>query len=243
MTLMNITTQIAINAAKKLLGIKTRGLPTDSIIYLPEYGLIGDLNEQERLIATTGIVRQNQDLFAGKFVLDLASNAGHFPILYSALGASCVFAVEGREVFEKTFMHHLSAKVPPTIYNRISWFTGDVRNFSYADFGFDTVSCLGLLYHLQDGWSTIKRIVDESECKHLLLDTMLWDVEGDAIEHAFQSNKTALKREVVPHPTVDSVERQIREYGWSFTRLAYGDIAQNGTKRGIWRCGITKTEI
>src|SRR5258707_926371 len=89
---------------EKAINMKAQ-LPTDSLIDLRLLGyplsLGGD--EGNRLALMTQWIKQHSELVKHRTVLDLGSNAGHFPLLYALLGASKVVAVEPREVFRDFF--------------------------------------------------------------------------------------------------------------------------------------------
>src|SRR5712692_7377433 len=80
-------------------------LPSDSLLDLRLLGYPLDLGDDEgnRLARMTEWIKQHSGLIKNRTVLDLGSNAGHFPLLYALLGASKVVAVEPREVFRDFF--------------------------------------------------------------------------------------------------------------------------------------------
>ena len=96
-----------------------------------------------------------QDIFENKTILDLGSNAGHFPIEYIRRGAKKVIAVEGRKEFEDQW-HEIKKEIYEIDTDKIEWITADIRDFN-PDFDYDILSCLGLVYHLNDAWNVIRK--------------------------------------------------------------------------------------
>lgn len=115
-----------------------------------------------RLGPLTDWVNCNPYLFKGKSILDLGSNAGHFPIEYVRAGASKVWAVEGRSEFEDQWkLFHVEL---PVDCSRVEWQTADVRD--YTNDRAEVVSCLGLLYHVG---GFIPRLYDLSKNANIVL--------------------------------------------------------------------------
>ena len=110
-----------------------------------------------RLGPLTDWVNMNSHLFAGKTILDLGSNAGHFPIEYVRAGAARVIAVEGRPEFLEQWKEAYPAF--QLDLSPVQWLVSDVRDISYRKA--DIVSCLGLLYHIE-GFLPRLRLISES---------------------------------------------------------------------------------
>lgn len=171
---------------------------------LIHFGGIGS-DPDNRLDPMSNWIRAHSDLFAGKKVLDLGSNAGHFPLLYHSLGAH-VTAVEPRKVFREWF----EEQFPNT---NIAWRTEDVRDYHPTE-RFDVVSCLGLIYHVKGGYHHLQRIIRESRAKQLLLDTMIWPTEHVAIETSRLNTNCFGAIELVPHPSICGMESFFEACGW-----------------------------
>jgi len=118
----------------------------------------GDYNG--RLGPLTLWINSRRDLFEGKSILDLGSNAGHFPIEYIRAGAEHVTAVEGRLDFRKQW-NKIKDRIPNIDTTRIKWHTTNVRNFT-PDNNYDVISCLGLIYHMTNPWTEIVRLISDS---------------------------------------------------------------------------------
>ena len=201
-------------------------LPNNSII---NYGGVGS-DPDGRLAPMSAWMASNSCLFEGKSVLDIASNAGHFPLVYVDAGASFVMAVEPRKVFEIQFNESIIklSEFP----NRISWIVSTVEDFTPPQC-FDVVSCLGLVYHMKNGWGHLKRIVDGCGAKILILDTMLFDSHSYAIETGRINSNCVGLVEIVERPTKKLVEKKFEEFGWT-GELVLENWQIGNPLRGMW---------
>jgi SAM-dependent methyltransferase len=173
----------------------------------------------------------------GQRVLDLGSNAGHFPILYSELGAGSVTAVEPRKVFSDFFRDELSKHAEAW---KVTWLTKDVRDYTATPH--DVLCCLGLIYHVQNGWKHLDRIVAESGARVMFFDSHLWPKAGVGLETCRHNTNCAKPVEIVPHPSLQSVEREFNRRGWSH-RLLLENWQTSGTSlRGMWRVLLPPNE-
>ena len=208
---------------------KTMTIPPNSIIHLDG---IGD-DRDGRLAPMTKWFSEQKELFNGKAVLDLASNAGHFPMMFARLGATLVTAVEPRKVFSDFYNGELSWRAGG---NKVSWIVSDVESYNPVG-AFDIVTCLGLIYHMNDGWSHLKRIIDACRAKTLILDTMLFDKHSWMLETArLNSNCTGIVK-LVEKPTKKLVESMLDSFGWSH-EMVLCDWQNTPIKRGMWRVTI-----
>lgn len=189
-----------------------------------------------RLGPMTKWIRDNAELFRDKSILDLGSNAGHFPVVYAQCGAKEVLAVEGRKEFETAYY----SDVAPVFPGPIMWVVADIRNFTVSG-GWDVLSCLGLIYHVEDGWNHLKRLAEESGASILILDSQLWHVAGVAHESGNENTNCLRKDEMVPKPSAESVERWLAEQGWGYSRVLH-NWQTNGDMRGMW-CVRISTDL
>jgi cyclopropane fatty-acyl-phospholipid synthase-like methyltransferase len=183
----------------------------------------------------TEALRNHRADIAGKRVLDLGSNAGHFPMLYSELCAARVTAVEPRMVFAGWFHCELCKHDES---RRVTWRQADVRDYTATPH--DVLSCLGLIYHVHDGWRHLDRIVAESGAKLMFFDSMLWPRESIAIETSRFNSNCAKAVEIVPHPSRASVEREFDKRGWHY-RLLLENWPKDAL-RGLWRVELPPNE-
>jgi hypothetical protein len=185
----------------------------------------------------TEALRNHRADIAGKRVLDLGSNAGHFPMLYSELGASSVTAVEPRKVFADFFRAELSKHAEA---GKVTWLTKDVRDYTATPH--DVLCCLGLIYHVQNGWKHLGRIVAESGARVMFFDSQLWPKAGVGLETCRLNKNCAKPVEIVPHPSRPSVDREFDERGWPH-RLLLENWQTSGTSlRGMWRVELPPNE-
>ncbi len=206
--------------------------PSHSII--DYHGIGGD--PDNRLGPMTRWLVERRDLYAGKRVLDLASNAGHFPMVYAANGAESVTAVEPRAVFGRFFDRELG-RFPEA--SAITWLTRDVRQFVPEE-NYGVLSCLGLIYHMKDGWSHLARIVRQCKAKTLIFDSMLWPEAHTALETGLLNTNCAGLVEQVNRPSKASVEAKFMELGWSH-ELVLENWQRPKALRGMWLVNLNGT--
>jgi SAM-dependent methyltransferase len=218
--------------------ISERVFPRGPLRYLPPDALFGHppigSDSNNRLGPISHCITQRRGVYWGKNVLDLGSNAGHFPLLYSLTGARHITAVEPRRCFRKWFDTSLRVFWPGPC-EKIQWRTSDIRNLNlFSDY--DVISCLGLIYHVPDAWCHLNRIVCDSGAKILLLETQLFPAakSDEAVELSIVSTMTCNGyAQRVPRPTIKSVEAAIKSYGWR-GELVLSDWPDDGQSRGLW---------
>jgi hypothetical protein len=151
-------------------------------------------------------------------------------MLYSELGAASVTAVEPRAVFADFFRTELS-KHPES--KKVEWLQADVRDYTATPH--DVLCCLGLIYHVHNGWGHLDRIVRQSGARIMFFDSQLWATEGVGIETARFNTNCAKPLEIVPHPSRQSVEREFDERGWNHQILLENWQTSGASLRGMWR--------
>lgn len=192
-----------------------------------------------RLGAMTRWMHLKRDLFQGQRILDLGSNCGHFPFVYQGLGASKIVAVEPRKQFGAVFQA-LCQHLPG---DRIEWFEGDLRTvqlpFDWPDgrsWRYNVLSTLGIVYHLQDPWETLRPYVARKP-DFWLVESMLFTEFGKVVEGGPDGDASkAFNVEEVDRPTAESVEAGIRSLGYEPERIDLGPgyRSESGHARGFW---------
>ena len=200
-------------------------------------GIIGH-DRQGRLGPMTEKLSDYRHLIEGRTVLDLGSNAGHFPIVLRQLGAKYVTAVEGRKCFQD-FARRTLRHLFPAAFDGIHWITSDVRKFrpDLAVGHHEIVTCFGLIYHVPNGWEHLRRIVSQSKAELLFLDTQIFPDcrSGKGWEISVRSLKTCLNWvSRVPHPTIGGAEKTMEGFGWRPRLLLKDWLSEPGTHRALW---------
>jgi 2-polyprenyl-3-methyl-5-hydroxy-6-metoxy-1,4-benzoquinol methylase len=203
-------------AFPKLRDVVTHFVSEKEQDYLIWFRGTGHANVEDRLWPMTGWLIDNRSLFGGKSVLDLGSNAGHFPLVYAAQGARTITAVEPRKKFKRYFESVLVPQFAEA--GRIQWVVGSVQDYSPPR-QFDVVSCLGLVYHMADGWSHLRRIVNQCDASTLILESTLWPEPHRALETGRVGQNCCELVTIVEHPSFASVESKLREFGWKFSAV------------------------
>lgn len=125
-----------------------------------------------RLGRITNWIHRHKVFFENQVILDLGSNAGHFPVEYIRCGAKKVIAVEGREIFEKQW-HGIKDEIFSLNADRIEWVSADVREVIIPQ-DYTMISCLGLAYHVPNIWGILRRVFFNKPVKTVLLETQLY---------------------------------------------------------------------
>ena len=180
----------------------------DSLIHqvLNDGSIFGN-DHDGRLGPMTTIVHNNADNINGSIVLDLGSNAGHFPIEYVRAGAYKVIAVEGRKEFE-TQWNGVKDSIFGIDTDRIEWNCADVLEFE-PDEDYEIISCLGLCYHMEDAWSMLKRFITPSVYM-VIIESQLWESSQMQPESACD-NTRRLDDGVVEQLTLPAFENRLFE--------------------------------
>lgn len=186
-----------------------------------------------RLDLMTAWMQEHPELFEGRRVLDLGSNCGHFPIIMAQLGAD-VSAVEPRPgmcaVF-RALLENTEHKGIVVIHQE------DLRHVDFRGLRCDILSCLGLIYHLEEPWKVMGRILDQLHPSVWLVESQLFDMTHRAMEGGHTTNSTlAWEPGPVLQPSAEEVERGIRSCGYEPERVDLGKDyhSDNGEARGLW---------
>jgi hypothetical protein len=106
------------------------------------------------------IIGANVDAIRGKRILDLASHNGHWSYAALTAGAAHVTGVEGRPVQVDLANKAMARYLVPA--DRYTFIEGDIlaslKEFEIGQF--DTIFCLGFLYHTMQHMAIIGRIGD-----------------------------------------------------------------------------------
>jgi len=187
-----------------------------------------------RLGPITTILHNNSHKVINETVLDLGSNAGHFPIEYIRAGAKKVIAVEGRYKFSIQW-HRIKDKIFGIDANKIDWNCADVNEFEAKDY--TLISCLGLVYHMDNAWSTLKRLLTPS-VKMMIIESQLWESCSMGKESACD-NTRVLKDGLVERLTLPVMEKKLFDnFGDSFgvrrVMVSYRGVLTDDYKSGDW---------
>jgi predicted nicotinamide N-methyase len=176
------------------------------------------------------IFAENQDIFAGASVLDLASHDGRWSLAALANGARSVTGVEARPELVQAAIENLGEYGYGP--DRARFITGDMHEvLSTHDLEADVVLCLGFLYHtlryneLLDG-------IRRTKARHLIIDT--WsphmmepvpnvnvitedaDEEGKAAADSYTLGQAVL----VGRPNFAAIQTMVQAYGYQVERLS-----------------------
>jgi len=187
-----------------------------------------------RLGPITTTINKNKHNIADETVLDLGSNAGHFPIEYIRAGAKKVIAVEGRYKFKQQW-NRIKSKIFGIDTNKIEWNVADVKNISIRSH--TLISCLGLVYHMDNAWSTLKRLLTPS-VKMMIIESQLWESCSMGKESACD-NTRVLKDGLVERLTLPAMEKKLSNNfadNFSIRRVmvSYRGVLTDDYKSGDW---------
>jgi hypothetical protein len=129
-------------------------------------------NDYDGRLAAIGGIIEKIGIIPNHTILDLGSNAGHFPIEYIRMGAKKVIAVEGRPEFERQW-NSIKDRIPHIDCNSVEWITDDVRGFK-TEKKYSVISYLGLAYHLTDFSGVLSSLITEN-VELILFETQLWE--------------------------------------------------------------------
>ena len=184
-------------------------------------------------------MRENKALFKWKRVLDIGSNCGHFPVIYEELGAF-VTAIEPHSKNLKVFR-----EVSERLKSNISIIGKSLREVDYLAFGqIDVLSTIGLIYHLENPWQIMKKIIESINPSLWLVESALWEATNTKYESAsskiFSSASLSYHDENVLHPCLDEVKRGIRECGFVPEVIDLGPTykSEDGRKRVFLKCYV-----
>lgn len=197
---------------------------------------IGSPHTPEQLVADTQYkldilveqVIQKYD-FAGKRILDVASNCGYFSSHYIRHGAKSVLAVEGREQFinqGKLYWGH-DEVLRGCDYRFLLGDINSVKTWKQIELAgpFDFVLCCGILYHILDHNQLLSRI-NCVVADAVLIDTRVSPPE-DVKTHpfveqgnwAFDGIHIDGKPAIAAHPTFDSICEFLNDHFYMTERI------------------------
>jgi predicted nicotinamide N-methyase len=176
------------------------------------------------------MIAENQDIFAGASVLDLASHDGRWSLAALANGARSVIGIEARPELVKAATENLSEYGYGP--DRVRFITGDMHEVLGAGgLEADVVLCLGFLYHtlryneLLDG-------IRRTDARHLIIDTFSpymmdavpnvnvitedADEEGRAAADTYTHGQAVL----VGRPNFAAIQTMVQAYGYQVERLS-----------------------
>jgi len=184
-----------------------------------------------RLDVISGWMRSQRERFEGKTVLDIGSNCGHFPLVYEELGAT-VTAVEPNADNVKVFRELIEA-----FHSRITLIKESIRRLPPLG-RFDVLSTIGLIYHLEDPWTIMQKVLNEVKPALWILESCVWPATTTVYEGP-RSAVLSCQHENVLHPTVDEVLRGARACGYDpkIIDLGPGYMSEDRTPRVFLACG------
>jgi SAM-dependent methyltransferase len=193
-----------------------------------------------RLDVMTNWMVNHKKLFEKRRILDLGSNCGHFPFVYSELGASDVIAVEGRKEFVDTYeiiknLHYKDSN--------IKMLHSDIRDVDYSQIGkVDILSTIGIIYHVEGIETLLGEIVSAVKPEVWIVESQLWEKTHRCKEGGSGSDATqAFKFEEVLRPDAFTVEALINKLGFgTIIRFYLSDLYKLDSTckdpRGFWLC-------
>lgn len=181
--------------------------------------------------------------FKDKVVLDLGSNAGHFPIEYIRNEAKKVIAVEGRPEFEEQW-NLIKDLLPGIDSSRVDWHTADVRKFETEE-KYNILTCLGLVYHINGIWEHLIRLATDN-VELIIIESEIWPKKGQhtnrggdrthALEDCITDDYTLVElRKALMSSFPTWYITEILLFGWWAVRLhepKYKGFKHNS--RGLW---------
>jgi 2-polyprenyl-3-methyl-5-hydroxy-6-metoxy-1,4-benzoquinol methylase len=188
------------------------------------------LNERHR-----AMIESNRDIISGCRVLDLASHDGRWSVAAAQMGASYVLGIEARPNLVAAAREQLSHR---PVSNRIEFRTGDVMSeLPQLSEAFDTVMCLGFLYHMIDHM-VLLRAIRQLNPKHLIIDThisirpgAIIEVWEEAVDHesaAAVADAGSPGRALKGIPTKSALEMMLKAAG--FDEIRYWNWKKAGIK-------------
>lgn len=197
-----------------------------SLIYqkLPTGDILG--YDDGRVVPMSEWVQANRELFTGRTILDLGANTGHMGIEYLRAGAERVYCIEGR-VRHCQNMERVAKLLG--YQDQMIIHHDDVRHFEVPPH--DILSCLGLVYHVNNIWHRLAEILLLTQPLHILIESQLWDQNFDTHDND-TDNSAAIAHELVHRRTAEKIEDEI-------VTLGYKPIRQDipftcGSDRGFW---------
>lgn len=176
------------------------------------------------------IFGENQDIFAGASVLDLASHDGRWSLAALAAGARSVTGVEARPELVKGATKSLAEYGYGA--DRARFITGDVHEvLNTREFDADVVLCLGFLYHTLR-YNELLNGIRQTKARYLIIDTFspymmgpvpnvnviteYGDQEGAAAADAYTNGPSVL----VGRPNLAAIRTMLGAYGYRVERLS-----------------------
>jgi hypothetical protein len=136
------------------------------------------------------IFGENQDLFPGARVIDIASHDGRWSLAALKAGAAEVTGIEAREDLVRAALDNVGHYYNDT--GRYEFIAGDVFEImSETTFKADVVLCLGFLYHTLRYNELMSRI-REINPSHLIIDTQVLPRKGRVV--GLRTDRVELQR-------------------------------------------------
>jgi tRNA (mo5U34)-methyltransferase len=154
---------------------------------------------------------------AGRRILDIGSSSGYYMFRMSTAEPALVVGIEPYLTFYFQFQLLQRYIQAPRV------FTLPLRLEDFPDMpgGFDTVFCMGILYHQRDHAQVLARIRRMLDCGgQLVLETLILDRDGDAVLRP--SGRYAKMNNVYAVPTVDRLTRWLQAAG--FANICCADV-------------------
>lgn len=186
---------------------------------------------RERLnLRYEAIFAENQDLFDGARVLDIASHDGRWSLAALATGAKSVVGIEARQ----GLVSHAAENLRHYGYgdDRVRFVVGDVHEvLRTEDFEVDVVLCLGFLYHTLR-YNELLHGIRRTNAEHLIVDTQAVRMMGRraSIQVIGETAKkqsaaardayTAGSLVLTGRPNLAAIRIMLQSYGYRVERLS-----------------------
>ena len=142
------------------------------------------------------IFGENQDLFPGARLIDIANHDGRWSLAALKAGAAEVTGIEAREDLVRAALDNVGHYYNDT--GRYEFIAGDVFEImSETTFKADVVLCLGFLYHTLRYNELMSRI-REINPSHLIIDTQVLPRKGRVV--GLRTDRVELQRNAAPNP-------------------------------------------
>ena len=158
-------------------------------------------------------VNPHLDPLPGRRILDIGSSSGYYMFRMSAAGPALVVGIEPYLTFYFQFQllqYYIQAPGVFSLPLRL-------EDFPDMPGGFDTVFCMGILYHQRDPvqvLARIRRLLDRDG--QLVLETLILDRDGDAVLRP--SGRYAKMNNVYAVPTVACLTKWLQAAGFEDIR-------------------------
>ncbi len=171
----------------------------------------------------------------GKRILDVASNCAYYSSRYAERGAVSVTAVEGRASYvEQGKLYWENNDFLPE--DKIRFIHGDVTDGKTwrqveADGPYDISLCCGILYHIADAETLLRRIARVTS-EAMLVDTRVGDDTGMVVEPGGWCFDAIAQTREKRIPTLESLVTLLEELGFACERIETSAPVPEGMKGG-----------